>query len=313
MNNLNPLIGEAWLTGLDCKIASGPFSGKTLGQAWPEMTVAWRGSQFLGRADFPLLLKFIFPRDKLSIQVHPDDSYAAAHEQAAGGRGKTEMWHIVSAEPGAHLLAGLKPDVTRQKFVAALADHTLEELFQVHEVHSGDTFFIPAGMPHTIGPGMIVCEVQEYSDLTYRVYDYGRVEADGRPRELHIEKALDVVNFNSGTGGKVKTQATEIHGVKLWEPLVECAYFYARRFQVDQPFHLKAARESPGQFQLWAFLEGEGVIDWSSHSHDFSRTNYGQFPYKQGECWFMPAVFGSHSFLPKKKTSVLMASPRNPN
>src|SRR5689334_5875940 len=197
MRDLDPPVGEAWLTGLDCKIATGPFASKTLAQAWPEMNTAWRGLDFEGETDFPLLLKFIFPKDKLSIQVHPDDAYAAIHEKAAGGRGKTEMWHIVSAEPGARLLAGLKPGVTKEKFVAALADHTLEDLFQSHQVQAGDTFFLPAGTAHTIGPGMIVCEVQEYSDLTYRVYDYGRVDASGKPRELHVEKALQVIDFES--------------------------------------------------------------------------------------------------------------------
>jgi mannose-6-phosphate isomerase len=159
-SNLAEPLGEAWLTGSDCRIANGPFSGQTLGQAWKEMTIGWRGSQFQNEGEFPLLLKFIFPTDKLSIQVHPGDAYAAAHEAAAGGRGKTEMWHVVSAEPGARLLAGLKPGVTKERVLAALADHTLEDLFQSYEVHAGDTFFIPAGTPHTIGPNMVVCEVQ---------------------------------------------------------------------------------------------------------------------------------------------------------
>src|SRR5260370_41916442 len=103
------------------------------------MTVGWRGAKFLSEAEFPLILKFIFPTDKLSIQVHPDDAYAAAHEAAAGGRGKTEMWYVVSAEPGERLLAGLKSGASKEKFLAALADHTLEDLFQSHEVPSAAT------------------------------------------------------------------------------------------------------------------------------------------------------------------------------
>jgi mannose-6-phosphate isomerase len=301
-----------------------------LGEAWPEMGVPWRGEDFQGQANFPLLLKFIFPKDKLSIQVHPDDAYAARHERAAGGRGKTEMWHIVSAEPGARLLAGLKPGVTREKFKAALAERRLEELFQMHEVNAGDTFFIPAGTPHTIGPGMVVCEVQEYSDLTYRVYDYGRVDSQGQPRELHIEKALEVINFNSSEGGKVMPRQMEVNitggrrtgkvaddgaenrRVKLRETLVDCAYFEAKRIQIDQPFHLKSIRQTPRQFQLWVVLEGEGRVDWSCHPHDFTRTNDGHFSYKAGECWFIPAVFGSHGFFVKQRSTVLMATPRNP-
>src|SRR5260370_36678411 len=143
-----------------------------LGEAWAEMPAEWRGTRLASVENFPLLVKFIFPNDKLSIQVHPDDAYASVHEQAAGGRGKTEMWHAVSAESGACVLVGLKPGVDKEKFLRSLAAHTLENLFQAHEVKAGDTFFVPAGTPHTIGPGMTLCEVQEYSDLTYRVYDY---------------------------------------------------------------------------------------------------------------------------------------------
>src|SRR5215471_247127 len=155
--NLAEPIGEVWLTGVDCKVATGPFAGKTLGEAWRKMASEWRGTSLQDEASFPLLLKFIFPKDKLSIQVHPDDAYASVHEQGAGGRGKTEMWYVVSAEPGARLLAGLKSGVTKEAFRQAMDSEKLEELFQSHEAHAGDTFFIPAGTPHTIGPGMTIC------------------------------------------------------------------------------------------------------------------------------------------------------------
>src|SRR5262249_36534216 len=153
---------------------------------------------------FPLLVKFIFPADKLSIQVHPDDAYASRHERAAGGSGKTEMWHVVSAGPQARILLGLKEGVSRKEFLAALERKTLEELFQAQSPEERDTFFIPAGIPHTIGPGMILCEVQQYSDLTYRVYDYGRLDAHGKPRQLHLEKALEVIRFGHPPVGRVR-------------------------------------------------------------------------------------------------------------
>ncbi len=312
MHDLDPLIGEAWLTGVDCRIANGPFTGRTLGQAWKEMTIGWRGAKFEGEADFPLLLKFIFPADKLSIQVHPNDAYAAAHEAAAGGRGKTEMWYVVSAEPGAHLLAGLKPGVTREMLLAALVDHTLEDRFQSYEVHAGDTFFLPAGMPHTIGPGMVICEVQEYSDLTYRLYDYDRRDAHGKPRELHLDKALEVINFNSTASAKVAPRERLILKKRIGEELVDCPYFSTSTLEFDYPMHMKAIRKPPERFSLWVFLEGEGQIGWSSHPHDMSRTNDGHFSYKQGECWFLPAVFGSRGYYPKKKTTLLVAAPFSP-
>lgn len=311
MRDLKPAIGEAWLTGIVCRIANGPFADQTLGQAWKEMTVGWRGSKFEGVIDFPLLLKFIFPTDKLSIQVHPDDAYAAVHEAAAGGRGKTEMWYVVSAEPGARLLAGLKPGATKKTILAALADHTLEDLLQSHAAHAGDTFFIPAGMPHTIGPKMVICEVQEYSDLTYRLYDYGRVDADGKPRELHIEKALEVMNFHSDAGGKVATRVRVVRDKKVWEDLVDCPYFSTSKIEVNDRIHFNMAPSK--QFALWVFLEGEGKVGWTSAPHGMhGSSDGGEFSYKRGECWFLPAEFSSHGFYPKQRTSVLTASPRNP-
>jgi mannose-6-phosphate isomerase len=311
--NLSEPVGEAWLTGVDCKIATGPFAGQTLGQAWKEMTVGWRGANFLSEAEFPLLLKFIFPTDKLSIQVHPDDAYAAAHEAAAGGRGKTEMWYVVSAEPGARLLAGLKSGASKEKFLAALADHTLEDLFQSHEVHSGDTFFIPAGMPHTIGPHMVVFEVQEYSDLTYRLYDYDRRDANGKPRELHIEKALEVINFDLAASATVSTRERLILNKKIGEDLVDCPYFSTWKFEVEERIHMNAQHPSD-RFHLCVVLEGEGTIAWSSaHQGMFGASHSGQFVYKPGECWFVPAEFASHDYYPKNKTSLIIAAPRNPN
>jgi mannose-6-phosphate isomerase len=311
-SNLPEAIGEVWLTGVDCKVATGPFAGKTLGEAWSKMTIGWRGTNLQGEANFPLLLKFIFPKDKLSIQVHPDDAYAAANEQAAGGRGKTEMWYVVSAEHGARLLVGLKPGVTKETFLAALADRTLENLLQSHEVQAGDTFFIPAGTPHTIGPGMIICEVQEYSDLTYRLYDYGRVDASGKLRELHIEKAMDVLDFSSDAGVKIATRPRFILNKKIGEYLVNCPYFSTGKFEFEEPIHMSVHKPSD-QFSLWVLLEGEGSIDWTSTHHGiFGRSYSGKFTYKAGECWFVPAEFGSRGFYPKRKTSLLVASPRDP-
>jgi len=307
----NEPIGEVWLTGEGCRVANGALQGRTLGELAQHFGERLNGT-LAPQARFPLLVKIIFPKEKLSIQVHPDDAYAAVHERGAGGRGKTEMWHIVSAKPGARLLAGLKPGTTKEKFRAALASSKLEELFEEHEVHAGDSFFLPAGTPHTIGPDMIVCEVQEYSDLTYRVCDYERVDSSGKPRELHIEKALEVIDFGSRVHAKIQGTAVSFAGHKMGENLVSCSYFEASRIEISQPFHMKSMREPQQSFELWAFMEGEGIVEWECQAHDFSRENSRRFAYKPGECWFIPAVFGSHGFLPKKKTSVLMASPRNP-
>jgi mannose-6-phosphate isomerase len=319
--NLTEPIGEVWLSGVDCKIVSGPFAGRTLSQAWKEMNAAWRGLKFENEADFPLLLKFIFPTDKLSIQVHPDDAYAALHETASGGHGKTEMWYVVSAERGARLLAGLKPEVTREHFLAALATRTLEELFQSYEVKAGDTFFIPSGMPHTIGPNMVICEVQQYSDITYRIYDYDRRDSNGKPRELHLERALEVMNYGPTVGGRVEPRPVLANprSVPRFDKmqrldLVECPYFSTSRFEFDQPMedHSRIRPAPPQNFSFWVFLEGEGQINWVCHSFDKSGTRIGKLFYKAGECWFLPAVFRSWAYYPKTKTSALLASPHNP-
>lgn len=304
--NLTEPIGEAWLTDVNCRVANGLFAGRTLAEAWREMPPEWRGDNFAGGGDFPLLVKFLFPTDKLSIQVHPDDAYASLYEKTAGGRGKTEMWYVVSAKPGASLLLGLKSGVTREKFMEALQNNSLEALFQRHPAQAGDTFFIPARTPHTIGPDMVICEVQQYSDVTYRVYDYGRVDTSGKPRELHVEKALAVMNYDPAAGGKVTPRALvkgrENAGL---DHLIECPYFSVDRIDVDRIVHFKIAEPKPGQgrFRLLVVLSGEGFLTWRPAKH-----TEGSICLKPGECWFIPAnTFEGYSIRSDGKISLLTA------
>src|SRR6266852_118156 len=274
-SNLQEPIGEGWLTGVDCRIGSGPFAGKTLGGAGAEMPAEWRGTRLASVENFPLLVKFIFPNDKLSIQVHPDDAYASVHEKAAGGRGKTEMWHAVFAEAGAHVLIGLVPKADEEKFLRAIETHSLESIFVHWRVQPGDSFFVPAGTPHTIGPGMVLCEVQEYSDLTYRVYDYGRLDAHGRPRELHVEKALEVMKF--GSVGVPKVVGLPLAAGSVSKTLLAaCSYFATERWE----FRASAQSESRrANFELFVILAGSGYIHWQG----------SPAAYQAGQCWFMPA------------------------
>lgn len=297
--SLTEPLGEAWLTALESRVANGPFAGKSLGEAWREMPPDWRGCNAKDYADFPVLVKFLFPNDKLSIQVHPDDSYASQFEQAAGGRGKTEMWHIVEARPGAALLLGLKPGVTQDDFVAAVNDHTVEKLFVRHEVHQGETYFVAARTQHAILPGMVVCEVQEYSDLTYRVYDYGRVDAHGNPRELHLQKALDVTNFEG-------TRAGRIAPLSLHSPdankhlLAACEFFETERWDCDRATNIEG---DSSEFQLLIILSGNGRL------HDENSA----YPFEPGQAWFVPASLDLVLLQPKCPTSFLRVTVPDPN
>jgi mannose-6-phosphate isomerase len=291
-SDLSPPLGEAWLTGFACRIASGPLKGKTLGEAWQEMPAAWRGTTQRATPEFPLLLKFIFPTDKLSIQVHPDDAYASVHEREAGGRGKTEMWYVVSAEPDARVYVGLKSGVDKQAFLDGLRKNTLESLLQAHTIRAGDTIFIPAGTPHFIGPGMILFEVQEYSDLTYRIYDFGRVDAQGRLRDLHIDKALQVINF--GVTSARKTDILSLPAEDLERSLLAaCRYFAAEQWQPVGPFVMKT---DPAHFDLLVSVSADGFLNAQGV----------RFPCRRGDCWFLPANLGEYNFLPLEQPATLL-------
>jgi len=290
-SNLAEPIGEAWLTGVDCRVASGPFAGKTLREAWREMPPEWRGTRFTEPGDFPILIKFIFPNDKLSIQVHPDDAYAAAHEQAAGGRGKTEMWHALYAESDARVLIGLDPKVDEEGFIKGIENRTLENLFVHWRVQPGDTFFVPAGTPHTIGPGMVLCEIQEYSDLTYRVYDYGRVDAKGIPRELHVEKALNVIQFGRPIGAKTSRIRLRAHGSDV-ALIAACRYFATERWKIRVETDIPTRAE---HFELLVILTGNGNLIWETDSAKF----------QNGECWLIPAGMEKLALAPGSPLKIL--------
>jgi mannose-6-phosphate isomerase len=289
--NLQQPIGEAWLTALDSRVVNGPYAGRSLGESWRAMPPDWRGTRSGRYEDFPLLLKFLFPTDKLSIQVHPDDAFASKFEQAAGGRGKTEMWHIVSAEPGAELLIGLKPGVGREEFVRAAADGTVEDLFVRYPVAAGETYFIEAGTQHAILPGMIVCEIQEYSDLTYRVYDYGRVDAQGKARELHLEKALQVTRFHEIRSGKIPPLA--LHSPDANKHLLAaCEFFATERWDCDRTTLIEG---DPSEFQLIVILSGQGKFYDEEHCYSFV----------PGQAWFLPASLSLAVVQPMAPTSLL--------
>lgn len=292
-------LGEAWVSSREAHILNGPFAGIALGDAWNRMPLNWRGTRFNTPSEFPLLVKFIFPEDKLSIQVHPNDSFAAKYEQAAGGRGKTEMWHIVAARPGAEILLGLNAEVTAQELRRSIEQHTIETLLIHHPVVAGDTYFVPAGTIHAIGPGVVICEVQEYSDLTYRVYDFGRVDSAGKPRELHVEKALRVASLQPTSNLKIEPLA--LHSPDANKRLLaSCEFFTAERWECFKTTYIES---EPEQFQLIVVLEGAGKFYDSEIS----------YPFRVGESWFLPASLPTILLQPDVPTSFLRVFVPDPN
>ena len=214
------LVGEAWLTGPQCVVEEGELEGRTLESLSPELD-----------GEFPLLVKLLFPNEKLSVQVHPDDAQAQA---AGGARGKTECWYVLEAEQGAAVALGLRPGLDSEKIKAAVADGTMEDLMEWVPVSVGDMLFVDAGTVHAIGPGVVLLETQQTSDITYRLYDYGR------PRELHLEQGLKVI--------RPKTEAGKVAPKKMdgFTRLIEKKYFTVDRFDLEDAEERSIAMTGPG-------------------------------------------------------------------
>lgn len=225
------LVGEAWLTGPQCIVETGEFAGREFASLAAELG-----------GEFPLLVKLLFPNEKLSVQVHPDDAQASAMGEV---RGKTECWYVLEAEPGAYVSLGLKDGVDAAKFRAAVADGTAEDLLRRVPVSVGDMLFVDAGTVHAIGPGVVLLETQQTSDVTYRLYDYGR------PRELHLEKGLAVVRSETAAG---KVAPKKMDG---FVRLIEQRYFAVDRFEVAAGGSVGVSMDGPG---CLVGLSGAGVV-----------------------------------------------------
>jgi len=289
-----PAIGEAWLTGDDSVFATGAFAGRALGEIWSALPEEWTGTRLTGLTRIPLLVKFIFPEDKLSVQVHPDDVYAEQHESAAGGVGKTEMWYVVTAREGATVRVGLRPRVTRKSFERAVVDGTVEDLLTSVPVRAGDAVFVPAGSVHTIWPGVVLCEIQEHSDITYRLFDYNRVGLDGKPRELHIRQALDVIHFGelAAASGGLCDPVRITRGPVTETFYAACRHFATERWEFRERI---AAVTSFEHFDLLIVLDGQGRIEFAD----------GSEPYAPAEVWLLPAALGAYQLAPDSPTTLL--------
>lgn len=272
------IAAEAWELSCnkdgDSFVINGPLAEKTLREA---IFGNWKGEGLGKKAekfnDFPLLIKLIDAADRLSVQVHPDDDYALKH---GGGFGKTEMWYVIDAEENSEILYGLKTNVSKEEFEQRIKNGTLLEICNYVPAKKGDVFFIPSGTLHAIGKGILIAEIQQNSNATYRVYDYDRIEKNGKPRELHINQAIDVTkrerpSIPYGNVGKLeKFSFGEVR------ELADCELFDVKLIELRGKIEL-CEKES---FISLLILDGQATAAYDG----------GEIPLKKGNSLFVPAA-----------------------
>ena len=247
-------------------VDAGPWQGQPL----PAVLATWgadlagtRAAWALERDKFPLLVKLLDAEERLSVQVHPGDEYALAH--ANGELGKTEMWYILQARPGAQLILGLKPGVSRAAFRQAIAGNSLEACLHYLPVQAGDAVFVAAGTVHALLEGILAVEVQQNSDTTYRVYDWGRLGADGQPRPLHVDRALEVIDF-----GQVEPGLYQPVWVAAEAGVTRCEISRSRYFVVEKvtmaPGAVHAGRTQGETLEIWGTLQGRSQLTWAGEA-----------------------------------------------
>jgi mannose-6-phosphate isomerase len=252
-------IGESWLTGDNCKVANGHLRGKSLAELSAQYGKKLVGDAAPDPSRFPLLLKFLFPHEKLSVQVHPDDEAA---RRAGQPWGKTECWYVANAKSGAQVALGLKPGVTRAQFEEAIHQQRAEELLNWINIFPGEMIYVAGGTVHTLGPGSIIVETQQQSDITYRLYDYGR------PRELHLKEGLAAVKESVSSGKVIRPAPTAISGTKNRQsPLVASSFFVVELFELKEPQSFRTndsrTKDEAGKssVQILVAVEGCAVIE----------------------------------------------------
>jgi len=247
-------IGESWLTGDDGKVANGPLRGKSLAALSTQYGRDFTGEAANDSSRFPLLIKFLFPHEKLSLQVHPDDEAA---RRAGQPWGKTECWYVAHAKPGAQIALGLQPGVTHAQFEDAIHQQRAEELLNWINVFPGEMIYVAGGTVHTLGPGSIMVETQQQSDTTYRLYDYGR------PRELHLKEGLAALKEKVASGKVIRPAPTTVNSTKNRRSmLVASPFFVVEMFELKEPQDFPTRDESgKSSVQILVALEGCAVIE----------------------------------------------------
>ncbi len=285
-------IGESWEISCrdeaESQVAAGPLRGKYLTELASVYGAELLGEKIAQGNSFPLLLKLIDAREMLSVQVHPDDGYAEIHE---GSAGKTEVWYILKAQPGAKIIYGLRPEITQKDFMDALKQGQLAACLNEVEVKPGEIYPIPAGLVHALGKGIMVVELQQNSDLTYRVYDWQRVDEHGQARPLHVEKALKVIEFGRQLPEPLSPEKA---GSALGLENEHFALYYQR---VDGE---RIMTQSPEAFTILTVVAGEGEI----------RHQGKVYALQYGDSLLLPACLGRYSL--RGNLQLLVGYPRKP-
>jgi mannose-6-phosphate isomerase len=273
-------IGEAWVLSDHPQgrtpVTNGPLAGETLHTLKARFGAALVGTRGVSgkTGEFPLLFKLLDSQEHLSVQVHPGDDYPGL---PPGELGKTEMWVVLGAEPGAQVIYGLQPGVTPDSFAAAVREGRSMDVMRQLTVRTDDVLYVPAGTVHALGTGLLVAEIQQSSDTTYRVYDYDRLGLDGRPRELHVEHALRVADY----GEPPTITHSAASGSNRWAEVCRSPYFVVSRGRCEGEWALRTAPES---FHAVMILQGDGSISWAG----------GRVPIAAGCVVLMPASLGDY-------------------
>ncbi|MCR8843909.1 class I mannose-6-phosphate isomerase [Paenibacillus sp. SC116] len=275
-------IGEGWMIGDHpngiTQIVNGELAGKGLDEVREQFGREWFGTKGFSEKNgrFPLLIKLLDCNDDLSVQVHPTDEYEGLPK---GELGKTEMWYVLDAKPGAKIIYGLKENIDRAALAQAIEEGRIMDALQEVPVQAGDSFYIPAGTVHALCAGVVVAEVQQNSDTTYRLYDYNRPGLDGKPRELHIEDSLNVIAYEGAGATRMKTDDAKPNE---WLQLAQSPYFVVEKGIVSTPWELSTTAES---FVILVICDGTGTLSWEQGSIEF----------RSGECFLLPANLGSYT------------------
>ena len=296
-------IGESWeisgCKGSESVVKEGPLEGTPLSRL-----IAEHGDELLGKRlhaiygnEFPLLLKFIDSQSDLSIQVHPDDELAAKRH---GCRGKSEMWYIIDAEPGASVLSGFSREVSKEEFVKLVEENRLTEVLARHEAKPGDVFYLPAGRVHAICTGCLLAEIQETSDITYRIFDYGRLGLDGKPRQLHVEESMDAVDFTVA-----KDYRTSYDKKEGESEIIRTKWFTTSVVEAHSP----VLKDLSGMdsFLTVMCMEGSGSLQTGIPAFEGGPTKGHVTPIRKGESVLIPASATAVTFVPDEPLKLLLS------